>query len=115
MSRHDPMVYIHHMFDHATEARDMTRNRSRDDLDTDRMLNLSLVRLMEVVSDVSRRVPADFRSRYPHVPWHQTSDLHNLLIHAYDEIDFDTLWLIIQNEILPLIEQLETILADEGK
>ena len=44
MTRHDPMVYVHHMLDHAREAVEMTRGRTRADLDRDRMLNLALVR-----------------------------------------------------------------------
>lgn len=115
MSRRDPRVYIHHMLDHAAEALEMTRGRSRADLDTDRMLNLSLVRLMEVLGEASRRVPADFRSRYPNVPWRRTSDLRNRLIHAYDEINFDTLWEIIRDQVPPLIEQLEAILDENGR
>ena len=43
MSRHDPMVRVHHMLDHAREAVDMVRERSLHDLETDRMLNLALV------------------------------------------------------------------------
>ena len=115
MSRRDPRVYIHHMLDHAAEALEMTQGRSRADLDTDRMLNLSLVRLMEVLGEASRRVPPDFRSRYPNAPWRQTSDLRNRLIHAYDEVDFDTLWEIIRDEVPPLIEQLEAILDENGR
>ena len=114
MSRRDPLVFVHHMLDHALEAREMTKDRSRADLDADRMLNLALVRLMEVVGEASRRVPEDFRARYPHVPWRGTADFRNRLIHAYDEIDFDVLWAIIQENLPPLIEQLETIIAEEG-
>ena len=112
MSRRDPRVYIHHMLDHAIEASEMVQSRSREDLDTDRMLNLALVRLMEVVGEASRRVPQE---RYPDVPWRQTSDLRNRLIHVYDEINFDTLWEIIRDQVPPLIEQLEAILDENGR
>lgn len=115
MSRRDPRVYIHHMIDHASEALEMTRGRLREDLDTDRTLELSLVRLMEVVGEASRRVPQDFRDRYPNVPWRETSDLRNRLIHAYDEVDFNTLWEIIRDQVPPLIEQLEAILDENGR
>lgn len=37
------------MLDHAREAVAMVQSRSRTDLDTDRMLNLALVRLVEEV------------------------------------------------------------------
>ncbi len=112
MSRRDPLVYVHHMLDHAREAREMTRNRSREDLDADRMLNLALVRLMEVVGEASRRVPDDFRSRFPDVQWRDTADFRNRLIHGYDRINFNVLWDVVQNELPPLIEQLETIIAE---
>jgi uncharacterized protein with HEPN domain len=68
MSRHDPLVRVHHMLDHAREAVEMVRNRSRTDLDTDRMLNLALVRLMEVVGEAAAWVPEEFQSRHPQVP-----------------------------------------------
>jgi uncharacterized protein with HEPN domain len=113
MSRRKPMVYVRHMRDHAREAVEMARGRSRGDLDADRMLNLSLVRLMEVIGEASRRVPNEFRSGYPRVPWRDISDLRNQLIHAYDTVDFDTLWRIIQDELPPLIEQLESIIAEK--
>ena len=115
MSRHDPLVYILHMRDHAREAWDLTRDRSRADLDTDRMLNLALVRLLEVLGEASRRVPGDFRSRYPDVPWRDTSDLRNRLIHGYDQINFDLVWEVIENDLSPLIVQLETIIAENRR
>ena len=115
MSRRDPLVYVHQMLDHAREAWELTRNRSRDDLDTDRVLSLALVRLMEVVGEASRRVPGDFRSRFPALPWAGMIDLRNRLIHAYDEIDFDIVWSIVQNDLPPLITQLEAIISEQDQ
>ena len=39
----------------------MTRGRTRADLDRDRMLNLALVQLMEVIGETASRVPEEFR------------------------------------------------------
>ena len=108
------MVRVHHMLDHGREAVEMARGRSRADLDTDRMLNLALVRLAEVIGEASRRVPEDFRCRHPQVPWRDIADLRNRLIHAYEAVDFDTLWSIIQKDPPLLIDQLEAIIAEEG-
>lgn len=87
MTRHDPMVFVHHMLDHAREAVDMTRGRTRVDLDRDRMLNLALVRLAEVIGEAASRVPEEFRSRYTEVPWRQTVGIRNRLIHGYDRMN----------------------------
>jgi len=65
MSRHDPWVSVSQMLATAEEALDLIRGRERKDLDTDRLLNLSLVRLMEVVGEAAVRVPEDFADNIP--------------------------------------------------
>jgi uncharacterized protein with HEPN domain len=100
------------MLDHAREAVEMARGRFRADLDTDRQMNLALVRLMEVIGEAATRVPEDFRRRYPEVPWRDVADLRNRLIHGYDTVDFDRLWTIIEQDLPPLIEQLEVIVRE---
>ncbi len=112
MSRHDPLVSVRQMLDHAREGVAMIRGRRRGDLDTDRQLNLALVRLVEVVGEAAGRVPEDFRCRFPEVPWRQTVALRNRLIHGYDVIDFDILWTILNQDLPPLIEALEAIMKE---
>ena len=112
MTRHNPMVRVHHMLDHSREAVEMTRGRIRGDLDRDRLLNLALVRLVEVIGEAASRVPEEFRSRHPQVPWRQTMGMRNRLIHGYDTVNFDILWTIIQEDLPPLIEQLEAIVRE---
>jgi len=55
MSRREGDVRLRHMQDHAREAIAMARAKTRADLDTDRQLNLSLVRLLEIVGETASR------------------------------------------------------------
>ncbi len=112
MSRRDPLVAVQQMRDHGKEALELSEGRSRADLDLDRMFELALTRLMEVLGEAARRVPDEFRARYPHVPWRQTTDLRNVLIHDYDTVDFDALWLIIREHLPPLVPQLQAIIDE---
>jgi uncharacterized protein with HEPN domain len=45
------------MLEHAKEAVDMVRGKTRLDLDRDRQLNLALVRLLEIVGEAASRIP----------------------------------------------------------
>ena len=114
MSRRDPLVHIHHMQDYAVEARDMVAGRSRSDLDADRSFALSTTKLVELIGEMTTRVPDDFRARYPHIPWDQMRGFRNILVHRYERLDYDEFWDILQNDIPPLIEALEAILVQEG-
>ncbi len=109
MTRRDPLLGVRHMLDHAREAVEMVRGRSRADLGADRQLNLALVRLMEVVGEAATRVPEEFRSRYPEVPWRQVAGVRNRLIHGYDVVDFDILWAIVTQDLPPLVARLQAI------
>ncbi|MBZ0252038.1 MAG: DUF86 domain-containing protein [Candidatus Methylomirabilis sp.] len=113
MTRRDPRAALHHMRDHAREAVDMARGRTRADLDEDRSLNLSLVRLLEIVGEAAGRVPPERRAEAPAIPWPQIVGLRNRLIHGYDDVDFNVLWAIVTEDLPPLIGELDRVLATE--
>ena len=109
-SRH---VRLGHMLDHAREAISLVQGKSRSDLDRDRVLNLALVRLLEIVGEAAGRVPKEEHALYPQVPWPQIIGLRNRLIHGYDAVDNDILWQIIVRDLPSLVADLEAILAQE--
>ena len=111
MTEDDTLMRLIHMLDYSKEAVDMAQARSRADLDTDRMFNLALVRLIEVVGEAASKVVREFRLNHPEVPWRVIVDTRNQLIHGYDDIDFDEVWLIIQDDLPPLISQLQAIVT----
>src|SRR5712664_3206081 len=57
MSKRDQTVRLRHMLDHAKEAVFLVRGKSRKGLDSDRLLNLALVRLVEIIGEAAARVP----------------------------------------------------------
>lgn len=114
MSKHDPVVALRHMLNHAKEAVALSQGRTRSDLDTDRLLNLALTRLLEIVGEAAGRVPKDLCEKHTEIPWPQIVSLRNRLIHGYDSVDFDILWQILTNDLPPLIAGLELIIATEA-
>ena len=79
-------------------------------MDRDRLLELALVRLLEIVGEAASRVPGEDCARYPEIPWPQIVSLRNRLIHGYDAVDLDILWQITEYDLPPLIAALEIIL-----
>jgi len=88
----------------------MAAGRRREDLDSDRQLNLSLVRLLEIVGEAAGRVSSETRGRLAAIPWPDIVGLRNRLIHGYDKVDFDILWDVIQIDLPPLIAELKKAL-----
>jgi uncharacterized protein with HEPN domain len=110
MSRHETLIALHHMLDHARESVEMAQGKSRQDLDDDRTFNLAQARLLEIIGEAANRIPVEFQMEHPKIAWGQIVSLRNRLIHGYDAVDFDIMWSIIQSDLPDLIEKLENII-----
>jgi uncharacterized protein with HEPN domain len=77
------------------------------------MLELSLIRLVEVVGEAAARVSAEGQAKYPSIPWPQVVGMRNRLTHGYDQVDLNILWDTIEYDLPPLITELEKILETE--
>jgi uncharacterized protein with HEPN domain len=113
MAQHDDRVSIRQMLDHADEALQLASGRSRGELDSDRLFALALTRLLEILGEAASRVSPASRGNCPGIPWSSIVGLRNRLIHAYDQVDFDILWTIVENDLPPLAAQLRAVLGDE--
>jgi uncharacterized protein with HEPN domain len=114
MSRHDPLVALRHMLDHAREAAALAGGRTRAELDEDRLLQLALSRLVEVIGEAASRVPVEVQGRHPELPWREAIGARNRLIHGYDLVDLDILWEIVATDLPLLIAQVERALEAES-
>lgn len=103
------------MIDAAREAVSFSQGRTRQDLDTDRMLVLALVQCIAIIGEAASRITGGFQQRYPQVPWADIIGMRNRLIHAYFDVNLDILWNTIQNDLPSLIAQLEAMLSAEGR
>ena len=102
-------IRLRHMLDSARESVALIKGKSRQDLDAERVLSLALVRLLEIVGEAANRVSNPTRLRFSDIPWAQIISLRNRLIHGYDAVDMDILWKILNEDLPPLIAQLEKI------
>lgn len=103
MTQHDDAVSLRQMLDHSLEAVELVRERSRADLDRDRVLELALIRLVEIVGEAANRVSLRCQEQHPEVAWREIIGLRNRLIHGYDSINHDMLWRILTGDFPGLV------------
>ena len=114
MTQHDDDTSrLRHMLRYAREAVTLAQGKGRADLDSSRMLELSLVRLLEIIGEAGDRVSAEGRESLAAIPWRQVINMRNRLIHGYDEVDLDILWDTITKDLPQLIIELERVLTSE--
>jgi len=101
------------MLDAARDALSFTVGKSRSDLDTDRILALSLVKCVEIIGEAAYHVSSAVQDSYPQVPWPNIIGMRNRLIHAYYDVDLNVVWQTITEDLPPLVAALEQILSSQ--
>lgn len=81
--RKDDRIRLRHMLEAAREAVSFTQNCTRSDLNSDRMLTLSLVKCIEIIGEAAARITKESRRKYQAIPWPNIIAMRNRLIHAY--------------------------------
>ena len=112
MSRRDDPTSLKDMLHHAREAVELLGNASREELAENRVMQLALTRLIEIVGEAANRVSAAAQHKHVDVPWAEIIGMRNRLIHGYDVIDYDLLWYTVTADLAGLIAALERTVKD---
>ena len=108
-------IRLRHILDAVREAVAFSEGRSRSDLDKNRMLSLSLVRLLEIIGEASRGISEEIRLAHPEIAWKKMTGMRDRLIHGYFDVNLDVVWETVTQDLPPLIAQLEKSLASEKR
>jgi len=111
--RRDDLIRLFHMLDAAREALSFIEGKSRIDVNTNRMLVLSLVKDMEIIGEAAVKISQETVKQLPQIPWVKIIGMRNRLIHAYFEVDLDVLWKTAIEDVPLLIEELEKAMPSE--
>jgi uncharacterized protein with HEPN domain len=103
------------MLDHSKEAANLIAGKDKTELQHNRVLELALIRLIEIVGEASAKVSSETQAKYPSIPWPHVIGMRNRLIHGYDSVDLDVLWDTIEVDLPPLIAEIEKIMSKAGE
>jgi uncharacterized protein with HEPN domain len=103
------------MRDAAREAMAFTAGRQRSHLDDDRMLVLALVKAIEIIGEAASQVGQSTRDTLPAIPWPSIVAMRHRLVHAYFDINLDTVWNTVIEDLPPLLSQIEEALSGEPR
>ncbi|MEW6702172.1 MAG: HepT-like ribonuclease domain-containing protein [Bacteroidota bacterium] len=71
----DDLIRIQHMYDAASEAIEFTKKRTIENLDTERIFLLALLKDVEIIGEAASKISNQTRLEYTEIPW--TNDYRN--------------------------------------
>jgi uncharacterized protein with HEPN domain len=92
-----------HILETIDRIETYTSGKSLDDYLGERMLRDAVERCLEIVSEASRHVPPELKSRHPRIAWRGVADFGNVLRHEYPNVKDPRVWQIVTHD-LPLLK-----------
>lgn len=105
--------YVSDMLVFCDKVLAFNRGVERSTFAADAMRYDATLRNLELIGEAATHVPAETRALAPDIPWRMVVALRNRLIHGYLGIDDDTLWSIVQDDMAPLRQALQRLLAEQ--
>ena len=91
----------------------VTLDRTQQEYEQDRLVRQAVERNFEIIGEALNQLAKtdpDTANRMCEVP--RIIAFRNILAHAYDIIDHEIVWHVIQNDLPDLVEKAETLLAE---
>ena len=86
--------------------------RGRQVFETDELLQVWVVRHLQIIGEAASRVSAETQNRFPQIPWGKMIGMRHVLVHGYFEIDLDIVWSVLENDLMPLKDQVQNVIQN---
>lgn len=97
----------------ARDCRAFSSGKSFEDLQSDRMLQFALFKLIEILGEAAGRVSVEFRSVHPEIPWLRIAGMRHKLVHDYFDVNLDIVREMLERDLPVLIQHLELLVPPE--
>ena len=105
---------LREMLDAAQEAVTFMMGRTRADLQSDRMLALSVIKDIEILGEAATRVSPVTRALLPQFPWDHAISIRRELVHHYSKIDFELVWITVQQDLPQMIDFIASLIPSDS-
>ena len=73
---------------------------------------MQLIYIGESIKSIDSKTNNQYLIRYPEIPWNDIMGLRNIIAHEYHRIDEEEIYLVITNELQPLLNMVQRMKSE---
>jgi uncharacterized protein with HEPN domain len=94
--------YLRDMLRHIEMAEQFTQGYSYENVRDDERTLFAVIRCLEIISEASRRLSDQLKTRHPEIPWRPMAAAGNFYRHDYEEVTSRRVWKTLREDLPPL-------------
>lgn len=83
---------------------------NQSDFADDRKTQSATLYQLAIIGEAVKRLSPEFREQYPAIPWRAIAGMRDKLVHDYEGVDPNRIWLTLQTSIPELLSFLTPLL-----
>lgn len=103
---------LEHIINAIDTILERTKGLTYEDLTTDRILFAGVVYYTMIIGEASFNLSKPFKKRYNETDWSEITRMRHNLVHGYYQVDPDVVWSVIQDDLIPLRDQVTRYIAE---
>jgi uncharacterized protein with HEPN domain len=102
MPSKNPAQHLHDIVDNIDASRCSQPTWEFEKFATDRKTAYAVVRALEIISEASRRLPAELKDRHSEIDWVAVAAAGNVYRHEYEGVDEKLIWHTVRHALSTL-------------
>jgi uncharacterized protein with HEPN domain len=105
--------YLKDILHHIDLAAEFVSGSTAEQFEADVLRVYAVTRRLEIISEASRRLPGEIKTRHPSIPWRDVAGTGNIYRHDYDNVAAARVWETVQVALPPLRSAIERELSPD--
>ena len=103
---------LEHIVDAIDNIFSFAKGKTIDELDTETILFYAVVKNIEIIGEAAFRLTKEFCQQHPETPWKSIVLMRHVLVHDYYQIKGKEVYKVINEDLLPLRNQISRYLSE---
>ena len=105
-------VRIQDMIDSINRVFEVTEDYSYEQFIDDVNVTDITERHFITIGEAACKVPKDIQKKYYDIKWREVMGMRHVVVHDYDEVDFEVIWDVVDLHLYDLKQKLQKILEE---